>query len=66
MNSLMELCTIEIHTRDAQNMMQILLMQDQDVIEVLSLHTSQALFTEGIGSLHVRRRCANLHACVGS
>ncbi len=41
------------------------LVQDQDVIQALSSHTSQESFTDGIGSWRVIRHFENLDACTG-
>ena len=44
---------VDVGTQDP---MQLLLMEDQQVVQALSLNTAQKAFTDGIGSWRMRRR----------
>ncbi len=54
--------SIEVLNIGAQDTLQLLLLQDQQVIEALPSHTAEEPLTDGIGSRGVIRRFKNLDA----
>src|SRR5215469_12058712 len=56
---------IEVLNRGTQDTMQLLLVQDEQVIQTLSPHTSQKALTDGIGAFRVIRCFQDLDAAGG-